>query len=65
MIETALRDGASFCRLTSLIGPKKFYSSTDSKYTEIQQIVFDRKLLTFCIAIRTEYTNAIKYSPGI
>ena len=41
------------------------YSSTDSKYTEILQIVFDRILLTFSVAIGTKYTNAIKYSPGI
>ena len=41
------------------------YSSTDSKYTETQQIVFDSILLTFSVAIGTKYTNAIKYSPGI
>ena len=41
------------------------YSSTDSKYTEIQQIVFDWILLTFSVAIGTKYTNAIKHSPGI
>ena len=36
------------------------YSSTDSKYTEIQQVVFHRILLTFSVAIGTKYTNAIK-----
>ena len=32
---------------------------------QIQQIVFDRILLTFSVAIGTKYTYAIKYSPGI
>ena len=51
-------------KLKSWVFPSE-YSSTDSKYTEIQQIVFDRILLTFSVTIGTKYTNAIKNSPEI